>query len=207
MLRFSCIFVRIFRKSLFLFVLTTGLGFGGTENRFPDTTNAPAENPLNPRVQYVYQGEKSVGTAFAWSGLGTLAPIALGLSVAYITEDAAIPVVLILSGLAVGPSLGEFYAASPYQGILGIGLRAAGEFIFLYVAAQAAPGYGFGHPVALLGAATFFGSTAYSYYNGNASVKRYNAALMGQGEWGWSPFLIPGTDGSMRTGALAWLRF
>ena len=60
--------------------------------------------------------------------------------------------------------------------------------------------------MALLGAATFFGSTAYSYYNANASVQRYNAEMKAR-EWGWSPLLIPGTKGSMRTGALAYLRF
>lgn len=113
-------------------------------------TDAPAENPLNPRVRYEYLGGKSTGTALAWSGLGTLAPIALGLSLATVSDDANVPFILVSSGLAVGPSLGEFYAAS---------------------------------------------------------VKRYNVVLKARGEWGWSPFLIPGTDGSMRIGALAYLRF
>ncbi len=177
----------MFRKFIVISVMMATLGYGGSETRFPDTSNAPAENPLNPRVRYVYQGEKSAGAALAWSGLGTLAPIALGLSLASMSDDATLPFFLVSGGLALGPSLGEFYAASAYRGLLGIGLRMAGGFAFFYVAAKSAPGSGYGHPLALLGAATYVGGTAYSFYDANASVKRFNSALRTRAEWGWSP--------------------
>ena len=205
--RFFYFHVFIFGKVLFLFILTASLGYGGTETRFSGKSIDTAENPLNPRVQHVYQGEKSPGTAMVWSGLGTLAPIVLGLSLASLSDDATFPFILIAGGLTVGPSLGEFYAASPYRGWLGIGLRMAGEFAFVYVAAKSAPGNGTGHPVAILGLATYLGSTVYSLYNASAAVTRYNSARRTRAELGWSPILIPGTDGSTRTGALAYLRF
>ena len=195
------------RKIIFLSAMTAMLGYAGTETRFSDTAIAPAENPMIPQDRYVYHDEKSAGTAIAWSALATLAPVALGLSLATLSDEAFFPWILMTGGLAVGPSLGEFYGASVYRGFLGIGLRMAGEFTFLYVAANSAPGNPTDHPVALLGLATWAGSTAYSFYNAQASVKRYNSALRTRAEWGWSPILVPGTGGSMRTGALAYLRF
>jgi hypothetical protein len=109
----------MFRKILFLSILTATLGYGGTETRFADTSITPVENPLNPRVSFTYNGEKSTKAAFAWSALGTVAPVVLGLSATSLSDDATLPLILVLGGLAVGPSLGEFYAGSPNRGVVG----------------------------------------------------------------------------------------
>jgi hypothetical protein len=201
----------MFRKIFFIGLTAAALGYGGTDTRFPvdaDTAIAPVENPLNPRVVFTYPGEKSAGAAIGWSSLGTIAPVALGLSAASLSDDATLPLILVLGGLTVGPSLGEFYAASPNRGLLGIGIRMAGETLFLYSLALAAPGNGGGSPPALIGLATYLGSAVFSFYNANASVQRYNSALRtARTESGWSPILTLGAEGSIRTGALVYLRF
>ena len=197
----------MFRKSFFLCLVAVAIGCAGTDRVSEDTTLAPVENPLNPRVPYRYQGEKSAGTAIAWSLSGTLAPVALGLSAATLSDDATLPLILVLGGLAIGPSLGEFYAASPHRGLMGIGARTACEFFFLYSAAGAAPGGASGSTPAMIGLAAYLGSAAYSFYNATASVKRHNSALRVRSEAGWSPILMPAAGGSMRTGILAYLRF
>lgn len=198
----------MFRKSVFLFLAAAAFGYGGAETRFSkDTAIAPLEDPLNPRVLFKYQEEKSQGTAIRWSLFGTMVPVALGLSATALSDDATLPLILVLGGMTIGPSLGEFYGASPNRGLMGIGARMAGEFIFLYGAARAAPGNGTEGPLALIGLAAYLGSTAYSFYNANASVKRHNSALRIRAEAGWSPILVPGAGGSMRTGVLAYLRF
>jgi hypothetical protein len=205
--------IRTLRKIAFLSVMTAALGYGRSASPGYDTSIAadtsivPPENPLNPRVAFIYQGEKSTGAAFGWSALGTVAPVILGLSAVSLSDDATLPLILVLGGLTIGPSLGEFYAASPNRGLMGIGLRMSGAFLFLYMQAKAAPSYVSGEPLALIGLVPYLGSTIYSFYNANASVKRYNADLKARAEWGWSPILTPGTQGSMRTGALAYLRF
>jgi len=66
------------------------------------------------------QGERSPGTAFALSVLGSAVPVGVGL----LLPDEPGNLILV-TGATVGPSLGHFYADHPGRAWLGIGIRLA----------------------------------------------------------------------------------
>jgi hypothetical protein len=104
---------------------TASPGFGRSIASDPDIDTP--ENPLNPGVQYAYQGEKSPGTAMAWSGLGTLAPIVPGVVPSVPVRRCHLA--LYPDGRRLDPwSIPwRILCDVPNRGWLGIGLRMAGE--------------------------------------------------------------------------------
>jgi hypothetical protein len=168
---------------------------------------------------------KSGGVALAWSLAGTIAPIVLAGLVEGPSShgNEGMAFALLAGGLFVGPSLGQFYAASPFQGLLGAGIRTTGGLLTLYGISEALAetnchedneegahrdcgGY-HGGVYAAAGLATYFAGFIYSLYDDTQAVGRFNARHGDKEVFGWAPTLGPGPDGSLRPGALAWMRF
>lgn len=83
----------------------------------------PLQQPELPEL-------KSEGTAFLFSLLGTLFPLALGTAILTTSDDiyysdasGSAGTLLIYTGLYLGPSLGYFYAGKSGRGWAGFGLR------------------------------------------------------------------------------------
>ena len=66
---------------------------------------------------------KSEGAASAWSLLGTAIPVATGIAMAHNHELVTPGVLLVASGIIVGPSLGYFYGGCGNRGGTGIAIR------------------------------------------------------------------------------------
>lgn len=89
---------------------------------------------------------KSEATAACFSVLGTFIPIIAGAVALRGNSESTVPIVMMLSGVAIGPSLGYFYGGCPGRGATGIGIRVA------------------------LGVLTAVGSTA-AYNSGNETIQ------------------------------------
>jgi hypothetical protein len=169
---------------------------------------------------FVDRGEKSQATALAWSVFGTAVPLITATALSG-KGNPALENTLLLSGLLVGPSLGQFYAGSTPHGLLALGIRGAGGFVGLYGIAMMI-GESFcdmdsdsdtdcsekaGPPLAVIGLFTYMAGAVYSLYDAGAGVERYNAHLNQRETFGFAPVLVPGREGSLKTGAVAWMRF
>jgi hypothetical protein len=164
------------------------------------------------------QAQKSPATALGVSLLGTAAPIVMASALnkaSTSTRNNGLIGSLVLGGLFIGPSTGQFYAGSAATGFAGIGIRGVGGLIAAVGLANAAgqvfcsencgdgdDGAGF----MLAGFLTYIGGAIYSFYDASAAAGRYNARLQDP-DFGIIPTLAPDPAGGYRPGALAWMRF
>jgi hypothetical protein len=167
--------------------------------------------------------------AYAWSILGTAAPIVIGLSLSSNGGTNALAPWLVVGGMLLGPSSGQFYAQAPGAGALGIGVRTVGGMLFIggVVAmldgicveidhnpdepgsSKRCPdrdGGGSAAPLMIAGSLVYLGGTLYSFFDAGWAVDRlrYHPS---ESQFGWTPTLDLGTSGSTRTGVSAWMRF
>jgi len=99
---------------------------------------------------------KSETKALRWSLLGTLVPISTGVGLGILysgpKDDPAPALVLIGSGLVIGPSLGYFYGGRSGRGFGGTMIRLGIEMVVvtgaLVTASSVKGGGGFGNPTA-----------------------------------------------------------
>ncbi len=171
--------------------------------------------------------------ALGLSVIGTALPVALGLKLANPTsnpEYTKVSTTLVLSGLFLGPSTGQFYANAPRHGFLGIGIRTAGAGVIILGFANlnlnpysdAPP-----HPpneklwaaVSIIGAMTYVGGVFYSLYDSYAQGLVLQENRMQKQTFGVTPILqitpasakalaekssLPST---LTTGAVGWMRY
>lgn len=199
----------------------------GIEDRVSEGDPAPASNATafqtrEPRHSSELPDYKSVGAACAWSILGTAAPMLLAsqLSDSPQGESDGLTGSLILGGLLVGPSLGQFYAGSPVGGFLGFGIRGAGGFMTVlgfihsfwgrFCSGSEDESCGennAGSALLTVGVLTYVGGTLYSLIDAGRAVERHNDRQNQSRVFGWSPTFAPTPQGGVRTGALAYFRF
>ncbi|MDQ3001185.1 MAG: hypothetical protein M3Y08_07985 [Fibrobacterota bacterium] len=158
-------------------------------------------------------------TAYALGIGGTVLPVTAAIMMSNLSNDnGALMGTLVLSGLMIGPSLGQFYAGSIGQGFGGLGIRALGGLLTMtglvlaigeafctedegHECNDGSDGTGF----FILGAVTYIGGVVYSLVDTRFSVDRYYARK--EDSYGLAPVLVPQGDGSIKTGATAWMRF
>ena len=157
---------------------------------------------------------KSETVAYGWALCGTLIPSAVGATLIGANQDrhtgyaTAIGPILLVSGLAIGPSSGQFYAGSTGKGALGVLIRlSAGLGIFF------AGGWGASDAQVILGS-TFAGlaytaGTVYSIMDTPKAVKRANekAEAAHAAHFDLFPTLAHNVDGTERVGMMARLSF
>lgn len=153
-------------------------------------------------------------TAYTYLVASTVIPFAAGLGLALSSDNrflAGTGGVLMLGGILVGPSAGEFYAGAYGRGALGISLRTLGGVVLV---AGALTGIGScidkdpctddhsGRPAVALGSILLLGATAFSV------IDTHYAALPNEehaSRIGLTPTLALG--GGLRPGLAAWARF
>jgi hypothetical protein len=179
----------------------------------------PSVNPEFQNAKPQYPG-KSLFHAYGWMLLGTAIPLAAStvIPVDGTSGDASAVAksLLFAGGLLVGPSGGQIYAGSYGRSALAVAVRTTGLAMILRAWSLSEPifcsdcGDSDGSMIGawfLGGIVVYAGGVVYSMYDQEKAVERYNAKLRGNGAFGWSPTLAPQSDGSLRTGATAWMRF
>ncbi|MEO6096418.1 MAG: hypothetical protein ABIW76_12225 [Fibrobacteria bacterium] len=183
-------------------------------NSRPDTAGNPEFRNANLR----YPG-KSLLNAYGWMLLSTVIPLAAATAIPVdgTSGDAAAVTksLLFLGGFTIGPSAGQIYAGSYGRGAFAFAVRTAG-FAMLFHGLGRSPQFCDGCDDSsefsagawmVSGFLVYVGGVVYSMYDQEKAVERYNEKLRGDGAFGWIPTLEPGRDGSLRTGATAWMRF
>jgi hypothetical protein len=143
--------------------------------------------------------EKSPNTAFWWSLLGTVVPVAAVAAGAAGAGDLGSAGMV---GLLFGPSLGYFYGGLVWRGLLGVGVRAIGVGVmFMAFLGEwfnawggdngGANGEDWG-AVALVGAGIMLGSAIWDVAAVKGAVNRRNIRLQ-EKTFALSPFLNPRT--------------
>jgi hypothetical protein len=161
----------------------------------------------------------SMATAYNWTAAGTLGTVLAGTGLAALSDGsggaANLGVGLILVGLGVGPSAGQFYAGSYYHGIAATTLRGLGAVLVVAGAAESAPGgcserssegtpcRDRGIPIALAGSLAYFGGVAYSLVDTHNAVRRRNSAS----RLSLAPSLGTARQGGLQPGLHAQVRF
>lgn len=149
-------------------------------------------NPLDTLTLHL----KSPGEAQAISALSTIGPVACGLLSATQGEDnyGTPEVVLILSGITVGPSTGYFYGGKTARGFTGIGVRVGIGAVTAMAAAGAAANaakdnQGFGFPeleaamsVGVVGAGIIAISAIYDIAAVRSAVEKRNSELINRSQ-------------------------
>jgi len=211
------------------FLLTHGIGASAPaeasepaprslEQPPPDTAGNPEFR--DPSLRYP---GKSLINAYGWMLLGTVIPVAISTAIPVdgTSSDASAVAksLLFFGGFMIGPSAGQIYAGSYGRSALAVAVRTAGFAMFLRAFILSEPFFcsGCGESrdsddsmVAAWfvgGVVVYAGGLVYSMFDQEKAVARYNAKLRGEGAFGWTPTLVPGPDGSLRTGATAWMRF
>lgn len=174
----------------------------------------PAESSARPAYAY-----KSGRVALGLSVLGAAVPVLLGIRM---SGHGNLAGGLVVGGLLVGPSSGQFYAGSPGAGILGTAIRTGGYAMFvlgfvyavdnLFCSATDDHNCDSGKdaaaaPLLILGTATYLGGAIFSMLDAGWAVERYNARVDKKRIFGWSPTVAPGPQGGLKPGAMAWMRF
>ena len=165
---------------------------------------------------------KSRGIAFLFSVVGIAAPVTLAAHISNSTQGGSEAWVggLAAGGMLLGPSLGQVYAGSHKEAWIGAGVRTGGAFAAmlglsmvvddLFCSTEAGEDCNdspLGLPLYAVGLVSYVGGAIYSFVNADRSVERFNESQSRLGVIEWSPLLTPGKDGSMRAGALAYVRF
>jgi hypothetical protein len=188
-------------------------------------TSDAAGNPQFPNANPRYPG-KSLLNAYGWMLLGTAIPVAAATAIPMDGSSgdasAVTKSLLFFGGFIIGPSAGQFYAGSYGRGALAVAVRTAGFAMVLRAMSLSEPMFcvmcgesdgSDGSDDSMVGAwfvggiVVYAGGLVYSMFDQEKAVERYNAKLRGNGAFGWTPTLVPGPDGSLRTGATAWMRF
>lgn len=174
----------------------------------------PASAPVAASIPPI---RKSPGLALGLSLIGTAAPLLLAAYMGSTTVDDMTLPILMIGGAIAGPSLGQFYAASPTTGILGIVLRGTGAISLLSglkadIDGERCDKDGIcrdrgGTTQYIAGTLLLVGGTAFSLIEAAFAANRFNSKRIAGNDFGWAPSVALGIDGSMRTGALAYLRF
>ena len=167
--------------------------------------------------------QKSKGTAYILSFLGTGIPLLMAAQLSASTHGGSEAWIggMVLGGVILGPSLGQFYAGSHAGGWLGAGIRTGGLFVTalglaqfserLFCSEEEESGCDDGGKAAPYlipgGIALFIGGTIYSFVNAGRTVERFNDSQSRLGDFGWSPAFAPGSGGAWKSGAIAWMRF
>lgn len=160
--------------------------------------------PMDPKP-----ANKTVEMAYASMLLGTVVPIAMGSLLASRSEDSDLAPWLIVGGVFLGPSTGQFYANSVGTGILSSAIRFGGAALFLSGALSGLGGEGdreSGSGRMLAGTMVFIGGTFYSLIDTHLAVDRYRQQYRSM-SLGISPTLGLARGGEMQPGAMAYLRF
>ena len=92
-----------------------------------------------------YQPPKSEGAALRYSLFGTLLPLGTGAIMGAAGEFDGSEMVIMATGLVVGPSIGYFYGGCPGRGVAGIGTRiglSAATAVGMCIAGSGGDGYG-----------------------------------------------------------------
>ena len=105
---------------------------------------------------------------------------------------------LLISGLFIGPSLGQFYAGAPGSADLGILGRVTAGIIFLLEGGIKGKGEGPSLVYAL--------ATLYSLIDTPIEIQRHNEKVKAQ-HFGFSPELFPSSNGGLKPGVMAWAKF
>jgi hypothetical protein len=172
---------------------------------FKDTSGGVSVSaPVLPE----YKPAKSHGTAYAWALGGSLGPGLVGLGL-MATEDSEWEVIgagLLLYGLFIGPSTGQFHADAPGRAWFGIGLRAVGAIAGVYYAlvidgpcmSDNCDAYSGAAPLVVLWGI----GTAYSLVDTYFAVNRANerARKAAPVRTSISPALFPTRDGRLAPG-------
>jgi hypothetical protein len=163
---------------------------------------------------------KSPLAAMGLSVLATALPLIAGAQIpASENKNSNLTGILWLGGILIGPSAGQFYAASPGTGMLGIGLRSTGLALFVIGLKSAFNSWGCsddggsncdesgGATFMVIGSLTFIGGGLYSLFDAALAADRFNDRERKTEAFGWTPTLAPGRDGVWKSGAVAWMRF
>lgn len=193
---------------------------GGVSGSIPESdSRARADQPPDPAGNFARPAYKSEGMAIALSVLGTAIPVLVGNRMSGGGDLAGS---LMVGGMVLGPSLGQFYAGSLGRGMLGTGIRTVGAVMVLqgtvYILDNLFCEEGEGNgcnesevdaatPLLIFGTATYLGGAIYSLLDAAWAVKRYNSRLDDKRGFGWSPTLAPAPLGGLKPGVLAWMRF
>ncbi len=172
-------------------------------------------------------GMKSNQAAYAWVlGGGLALPVAGGVVFGFGEKSNNLAVwdlgaLMLFSGLAVGPSFGQFYAGSVVPGLLATAGRTVGALMITAGIASTLDFCGTdfggndtqcpdrsndGTTLVVLGTLLFLGSDIYSLVDTHFAVQRHNEKLKAQ-HFGFSPELFPSNDGGLKPGVLAWAKF
>lgn len=168
-------------------------------------------------------GEKV--TAVALSLGGTVLPLLAASAISDRSdndENQGLVISLVLGGILLGPSAGQFYAHSPGLGLVGAGVRGLGGYIALAGAAQAMAGFGCGMSFGgepeecdeggdgggtiLLGLLIYTGGSLFSLAAIPSAVDRQHQRMQ-SAAFEWAPTLDLSRSGDVRPGAKASLRF
>ena len=157
---------------------------------------------------------KSEIIAYGFAAAGTILPSLAGAPLAANWNNGnheEIGTALILTGFTIGPSLGQFYAESFWQGSLALLGRGIGAGLIAYGFSKSldeAPGNG---PSAAdltgtIGLILEGSGTIYSLIDTHFAVKRANDKIQAQ-HFGFSPELFPSSNGGLKPGVVAWVKF
>jgi hypothetical protein len=191
-------------RTLVLSLLLTALALpaasvASTASALPVASD-PARIPP-PEPSFVHPPKSHV-TAYLWALGATAMPIAAGIMI----PDGNATTALILTGVMLGPSAGQFYAASHRTAWIGIGIRVAAIPVGILtgmVFASNSSGEGFDDLASFLGGAMLGGGlvliagTAYSLWDTRFAVDRANAKVASR--MSLTPMLLPVGDAQRRT--------
>lgn len=150
-----------------------------------------AQNTVRATPELQRNPSKSVSEARQLSFINTAFPLGLGLATAGLFEHHTVKKIgssMVIYGLVVGPSIGNFYANDYLRGALGLATR-VGSGILLTDFTREAFGSNVSDPLGwdsegdvkftdtriLVGSVLFAGSMVYSIWSSKSSVEEYNA--------------------------------
>lgn len=195
----------IFRRTLSIATLIGALlASASLASPAVETAEQRDPYPMDPNP-----ADKTVQMAYASMLLGTVVPIALGSLLVSRSEDSEVAPWLIVGGVFVGPSMGQFYANSVGTGILCSAIRFGGAALFLSGALAGLGGDGdreSGSGKMLAGTLVFIGGTFYSLIDTHLAVDRYKQQYRSM-SFEISPTLELARGGVIQPGAMAYLRF
>ena len=191
------------------FALLLSLSTAGAESLDSDA------GPL-PATQHAPQPGISPIGAFGLSALATAGPILTGISLVSFSNSpqGSNTVILASSGIILGPSMGEFAARAPVNGLIGMAVRGTGVALLTiginrHFASLCGPddecsGGDKGSGYTSAGLILMLGGTLYGLVDSPLAAVRHRQARPFHA--GLTPVLRPEPDGVL-PGAMAWIRF
>jgi hypothetical protein len=161
--------------------------------------------------------------AFGLTAAGTVVPVVAAILITNSDKEnkyGAISGSLAVTGLLIGPSVGQFYARAPIPASIGIGVRVLGGGLVVAGLTSAFSRMGCawndgncgdmsdGSGFILLGLATYTAGFIYSLADIPKAVRKHQVRQSdSDARFGWAPTLKYGHGGSLGTGASAWMHF